>query len=136
MIIIANYCSDTNLCCWLQKFRIICRPEQRDCVKLAAPVAEEHDWVGKLLLIFQCTAFDSGDAGDMGLWEAHSFALIEWFDWDHHDDVLRCDAYRLLPGTEIVSLASITRKVVMMPSATPDMFYRNLYSDMFLHESR
>lgn len=122
----------------MQKFRIIARPKQHDCVVVQSPDGSLHPWVGQLLLFFQCQAIDTELEGHNT--NSHTLALLRWFDWVRHDGILGCDVYRLLPPTNlvVVAVASIRRQVVMMPGPadTPDVFYRNRFADMFLHDHR
>lgn len=66
----------------------------------------EHDWIAKVLVIFQCSSRVHG---------SHSLALVHWFDWVKYDAVVKCDGYRLMDDTNIVviSVASIARKVAI-----------------------
>lgn len=121
---------------FMQKYRIIARPNHHDCVVIQSPADSPHPWIGQLLLFFQCQAIEAVIGGT----STHTLALVRWFDWVGHDEVLGCDVYRLLPPTNltVIALASIRRQVVMMPgpAVTPDLFYRNRFADMFLHDHR
>lgn len=112
----------------MQKFRIIARPAQQDCVKVFAGEAVAHDWICKVLLIYQVTSSSHG---------AHTLALVHWFDWVRFDPVLKCDAYRLMGNAHVgvISVASIARKVAMMP-VKGGLYMRNFWHDKFLCESR
>lgn len=79
--------------------------------------------------MFQCEGTDG----------KHQLAMIQWFDWVRRDNLLECDVYQLMDenGLQVISLASIRRKVVMMPAPGPNgEFYRNAFVDMYLHQHR
>lgn len=110
----------------MQKFRVVCRPTQQDCVVITAPVGEAHLWIAKLLLMFRCEADDG----------FHQLALIQWFDWKRFDQKTASDVYELMGDADIkvLSLASIRYKVSMMPVG--DEFFLNRLLGNFILEHR